>query len=152
MQRLTKRIRHTETVVYVGEHKVYDTGDIPVEMNFAGVRDVLQRLAAYEDTRLIPEEINKLDSQRKAMAALADSYKAEILCWIPAEVELPGQEEVGKYYAQYGEHPQYIVMIAHAVKPTILAFDGEGFYDPADNEIYKVTHWMPLPAAPTEGT
>lgn len=37
-----------------------------------------RRLAAYEDTGLTMEEINKLDTQRKAMAALADSYKAEI--------------------------------------------------------------------------
>ena len=68
--------------------------------------------------------------------------------WIPVAEELPAQEEVGKYYAQHGAHPQYIVMIAHAVKPTVVAFDGEGFYDPYDNEPYKVSHWMELPPAP----
>ena len=68
--------------------------------------------------------------------------------WIRAEEELPGQEEVGKYYAQYGEHPKYIVMIAGAVQSTVLAYDGEDFYDDNAGEIYKVTHWMPLPAAP----
>ncbi len=87
------------------------------------------RLKAYEDTGLMPEQVVGMQ-------------------WIPAHVELPGREEVERYYQQYGEHPQYLVMIANAVYATILSFDGEEWYDSYTTEPYKVTHWMPLPAAP----
>ena len=130
------------------------------------------RLYEYEETGLTPEDVAKLALSverinvprfyiQESGAAMHDEpvilFKGEeksgirplvYRWWIPADVELPGQEDVGKYYAQYGEHPQYIVMIAHAVKPTVLAFDGEDFYDPGTNEPYKVTHWMEWPPAP----
>lgn len=56
MERITKRAGAT-TVIYDGEHRQYDGGDIAAEMSTAGIRDALCRLAAYEDTGLTPEEI-----------------------------------------------------------------------------------------------
>lgn len=131
------------------------------------------RLYEYEETGLTPEEIVKMQRiiacSEMPRLIIPESkpvshYGAPVVFyggkedvkirplvyrwWIRTDEELPGQEKVGKYYAQYGEHPQYIVMIAHAVKPTILAFDGEDFYDPYTNELYKVTHWMELPPEP----
>ena len=56
MERLTKRINGV--VVYVGAKNPYSTGQIPCEVEPAGVREMMDRLAAYEDTRLTPEEID----------------------------------------------------------------------------------------------
>lgn len=65
--------------------------------------------------------------------------------WISVEDILPvGIEE---HYQQYGEYPEFNVMIAGGRIPTTLFFDGEGWFDTA-NEYYKVTHWLPLPPAP----
>lgn len=59
MERVTKRCG-PDTVVYIGESCQFDDGDIPAEIITAGVRDILRRLAAYEDTGLAPEEIAAL--------------------------------------------------------------------------------------------
>ena len=53
MERLTRRINGV--VVYVGAKNPYSTGQIPCEVEPAGVREMMDRLAAYEDTRLTPE-------------------------------------------------------------------------------------------------
>lgn len=56
MERLTRRINGV--VVYVGAKNPYSTGQIPCEVEPAGVREMMDRLAAYEDTELTPEEID----------------------------------------------------------------------------------------------
>lgn len=67
MERLTERVGENErTVVYVGEHKQYDGGDFPCEISDAAKREVLKRLAAYEDTGLTPDEVEGI----KALATL----------------------------------------------------------------------------------
>lgn len=53
MERLTKRINGV--VVYVGAKNPYSTGQIPCEVEPAGVREMMDRLAAYEDSKLTPE-------------------------------------------------------------------------------------------------
>lgn len=53
MERLTRRIEGV--VVYVGTKNPYSTGQIPCEADSAGVREMMYRLAAYEDTGLTPE-------------------------------------------------------------------------------------------------
>nr|DAI67762.1 MAG TPA: hypothetical protein [Caudoviricetes sp.] len=54
MGRLTKRAGGT--VVYAGRYKQYEGGDIPAEVSTQGVRELLVRLAEYEDTGLGPEQ------------------------------------------------------------------------------------------------
>ena len=54
MERLTKRAEGT--VVYAGGYKQYEGGDIPAEVSTQGVRELLVRLAEYEDTGLGPEQ------------------------------------------------------------------------------------------------
>lgn len=54
MGRLTKRAGGT--VVYAGGYKQYEGGDIPAEVSPQGVRELLVRLAEYEDTGLTPEQ------------------------------------------------------------------------------------------------
>ena len=56
MERLTKRINGV--VVYVGTMNPYMNGQIPCEVESAGVREMMYRLAAYEDTGLTPEKID----------------------------------------------------------------------------------------------
>lgn len=58
MERLTRRINGV--VVYVGAKNPYSTGQIPCEVEPAGVREMMDCLAAYEDTRLTPEEVSTL--------------------------------------------------------------------------------------------
>lgn len=53
MERLTKRINGV--VTYIGKENSYDTGQIAAEMNTAARREILERLAAYEDTGLSPQ-------------------------------------------------------------------------------------------------
>lgn len=74
--------------------------------------------------------------------------------WHPADVELPTDVELKEFCDSVGEWPMYLVMISGAEFPTTLYYDGNTWFDEAYNghvEIYRVTHWMPLPAAPKEG-
>ena len=57
MERLTRGINGV--VVYIGVKNSYSTGQIPCEVEPAGVREMMDRLAAYEDTERTPEEIDK---------------------------------------------------------------------------------------------
>lgn len=53
-ERLTKRINGV--VVYVGTNNPYTTGQIPCEVEPAGVREMMERLAEFEDTTLSPQD------------------------------------------------------------------------------------------------
>ena len=53
MERLTKRCNGV--VTYIGKENSYDTGKIAAEMNTAACREILERLAAYEDAGLSPQ-------------------------------------------------------------------------------------------------
>ena len=61
MERLTKRI---DQHVYYTRGKYTET--LPAEMDTADTRKALERLAAYEDAGLEPEEITRLKSERDA--------------------------------------------------------------------------------------
>lgn len=54
MERLTKLINGV--IVYVGTDNPYPTGQIPCEVSPQGVREIMEHLAAYEETRLTPEQ------------------------------------------------------------------------------------------------
>ena len=103
-------------------------------------RDRLHRLAAYEDTGFTPEEVQQMR-------------------WIPVEERLPEEEGV------------YIVCVDGEVKwDAYCMFEGVErwlCYDGRLNALYidpysskpkreppypRVTHWMPLPKLPKEGT
>lgn len=81
MERLTKTFDGLcvgdNTVAYIGQHKQYDA-DIPIEMSTAAVREVLKKLAAYEDTGLTPEEV---------AAAMKDGTYAQFQEWNRAHYE-----------------------------------------------------------------
>lgn len=58
MERLTRRINGV--VVYVGAKNPYSTGQIPCEVEPAGVREMMDCLAAYEDTGFEPREVSAI--------------------------------------------------------------------------------------------
>ena len=72
MERLTRRIKGV--VVYVGTKNPYSTGQIPCEVDSAGVREMMYRLAAYEDTWLEPESVEaiKLSMMGKAISEIVE--------------------------------------------------------------------------------
>lgn len=57
MERLTERTR--STVLYMGRHTKLPGIDCAGTMKVAAVREVMERLAAYEDTGMTPEEITR---------------------------------------------------------------------------------------------
>lgn len=72
MERLTRRINGV--VTYVGTKNPYSTGQIPCEVDSAGVREMMYRLAAYEDTGLYPESVEaiKLSMMGKAISEITE--------------------------------------------------------------------------------
>lgn len=57
MKRLTKRCNGV--VTYIGASNEYETGQIACEVGSQGVRELMERVAAYEDTGCEPEQIVK---------------------------------------------------------------------------------------------
>lgn len=72
MERLTRRI--AGVVVYAGTKNPYSTGQIPCEVDSAGIREMMYRLAAYEDTGLTPESVEalKLSMMGKAISEITE--------------------------------------------------------------------------------
>lgn len=81
IERVTKVIQ-ANTVLYVGKHKRYDTGDTTGEINAAGIRDLLHRLADYEDTGLTPAQIaaQNYSEQPLTMAELRKMDGQAVYC------------------------------------------------------------------------
>ena len=74
MERLTRRINGV--VVYVGAKNPYSTGQIPCEDEPAGVREMMDRLAAYEDTGLTPGEIKSMQEEHFSGLEMAKLHSA----------------------------------------------------------------------------
>ena len=75
MKRLTKWRKGI--VVYVGNFDVYGDGQLPAEVNQQGVRQLLLRLAAYEDTGLEPLKVNDMKAaHRNALSTSSELRKA----------------------------------------------------------------------------
>lgn len=92
-------------------------------------QEVIDRLAAYEDTGLTPEEVQQMR-------------------WIPVEERLPKPELKDQ------QRGFYLVTLSNGVVKELMyefrhydnmMFD-VGWHDTA----FPVTHWMPLPKAPKE--
>ena len=92
-------------------------------------QEIIDRLAAYEDTGLTPEEV-------------------QAMRWIPVEERLPKPEFKDQ------QRGFYLVTLSNGVVKELIyefrhydnmMFD-VGWHDTA----FPVTHWMPLPKAPKE--
>ena len=130
MERFTKKVDGVWTALCN-----YGNSPCPVV-----TQEIIDRLAAYEDTGLTPAEV-------------------QVMRWIPVEERLPEEEGV------------YIVCVDGEVKwDAYCMFEGVErwlCYDGRLNALYidpysskpkreppypRVTHWMPLPKLPKEGT
>ena len=65
MKRLTKTVNGV--VTYIGTGNEFDTGMLPAELSSGQIRAVMNRLAAYEDTGLEPEEIIELKARMEGL-------------------------------------------------------------------------------------
>lgn len=88
------------------------------------------RLAAYEDTGLTPAEV-------------------QVMRWIPVEERLPGDSD-GAVLLTNGK------TVISGYRNQLFGLDGQhGIFVPAIKKgggYMQVTHWMPLPKLPKEGT
>ena len=118
MERLTKKVHGVWTALCR-----YEKSPFPIV-----TQEIIDRLAAYEDTGLAPEEVQKMR-------------------WIPVEERLPEQENTQVLMTDGECH--YISSRNNMVR----FLDCEGIFIPGKAGAgVKVTHWMPLPATPKEET
>ena len=74
MERLTKRINGVTT--YIGKENSCDTGQIPAELNVVARREILERLADYEDTGVTPETVLW---DEKMLHIMAEEYYQNVM-------------------------------------------------------------------------
>ena len=97
--------------------------------------ELREKLKAYEDTGLTPEEI--MDGKL-------------LTGWIPVEERLPKE-----WQNENGEPIEFNVMLPNAKEVTTLCFNGSQWFefDWSNMRIsgyFTITHWMPLPQPPKE--
>lgn len=103
MERLTKR--RNGVVTYIGKENSYDTGQIAAELNAAARREILERLADYEDQGLTPEKVlpkDKADEIALKCMRLAD---LESLCSYTRLRELAEADKDGRLVVLPEEEP-----------------------------------------------
>ena len=120
MERFTKKVDGVWTALCN-----YGSSPYPVV-----TQEIIDRLAAYEDTGLAPEEVQQMR-------------------WIPVEERLP-EESDGMVLFTNGK------AVTSGYRNHMFRMSGEeGIYAPAIRKgggYMRVTHWMPLPEPPKEGT
>ncbi len=104
MERLTDQVNGV--TVYRGTGNKYDTGMIPAELESGQVRIVMEKLFAYEDTGLTPEEIIGLCSMDRR------ARMAEILRSEEKQEEEKSREKILKdAVLTWGRNAQSLMMI-----------------------------------------
>ena len=130
MERLTKKVDGVWTALCR-----YEKSPFPIV-----TQEIIDRLAAYEDTGLTPEEIQQMR-------------------WIPVEERLP--EEEGAYIVCVDGEVKWDAYRMFEGVERWLCYDGRLnalYIDPYSSKpkreppYPRVTHWMPLPKLPKEGT
>lgn len=117
MERLTRKINGV--VVYVGAKNPYSTGQIPCEVEPAGVREMMDRLAAYEDS---------------------------VVHWVFTDEKFPpeGQDVLCWYeYFRFGEYNRMYQTFGIGYQ-----FNGNWGGEVVQGQKAKVLAWMPLPKPP----
>lgn len=108
--------------------------------------ELVQRLAAYENTGVIPEELKIIEEEYSKMAKELSMLRQQNQ-WIPVSVELP-DVPIG---TEDEECPEFNVMIKDARRPTTLRYAPDGAWFDDSGEVYEVVAWMPLPEPYKEG-
>lgn len=115
MKRLTKKVDGVWTALCK-----YGNSPFPIV-----TQEIIDRLAAYEDTGLTPEEVQQMQ-------------------WIPVKERMP--DAAGEYLVVY--RPCHWDSVSEKICVGIDSFRGKAAW--AKKKYQRVTHWMPLPAAPKE--
>ncbi len=136
MERLTA-IRNGVTV-YIGPGCEYDTGIISAELRSEHIRNILTRLAAYEDINLTPEEIIGLCSMDKR------AKMAELLRWEENEPLTPEQ------LREMGGEPYWHVGLQDDSPPPHWAILDPHFAKHVDDYGYG-ERWLAYRRKPEEG-
>lgn len=96
--------------------------------------NLVQRLAAYEDTGLEPQEVQALaDASRRLNGAAAG--------WISVQDKLP---PLGQTVIVYREYTWGEVKVEQGCR------DLNGWWRMYGTRTKRITHWMPLPQPPKE--
>ena len=127
MERLTKKVDGVWTALCK-----YGNSPYPVV-----TQEIIDRLAAYEDTGLAPEEVKQMR-------------------WIPVEERLPEPNTGDGYWvAKKGPRGNTMMKLAqysdYGMAMSIDAVTDITWRDWDFTKITDVTHWLPLPKAPKEG-
>lgn len=133
MDRLTQRIDgcdELDNIAFINSDDpegLYNIKDIVEDFDDERLYKIADRLAAYEDTGLMPNEIPH---------------------WIPVSERLPK-----KWHNESGEPIEFNVMLPKAKEATTLCFNGSQWFEfdwkyMRITGYYSVTHWMPLPQPP----
>ena len=120
MERFTKKVDGVWTALCK-----YGSSPYPVV-----TQEIIDRLAAYEDTGLTPEEVQQMR-------------------WIPVEERLPGDSDGAVLLTN-----EKTVITGY--RNQLFGLDGQhGIFAPAIKKgggYMQVTHWMPLPKPPKEAS
>ena len=106
------------------------------DLRNCGHNTCMNRLAAYEDTGLDPEQIRELDKLYAELCKELAKYR-----WISVTERLP-QVEDG---ITDEECPEFIVVIKDATVSTTLKYSPDGTWFDDNGYVYCVVAWMPLP-------
>lgn len=96
--------------------------------------DLVQRLAAYEDTGLEPQEI-------RALAGASGRPNGAATGWISVQDKLP---PLGQTVIVYREYAGGEVKVEQGCR------DLDGWWRVYGTRTKRITHWMPLPQPPQE--
>lgn len=161
MKRLTARRIDNGLAYLVGVRPNEQEVDSPYPNTLRCILDCFQRLAEYEDTGLMPEEINQHhDNWIPVTERLPESGKHVLLC-----CEIPRSMNRNRYVCD-GYYAKAKSIACNLYDECALEYDEEqdeyflqeGFYEVIKNwDDFSsitiedtVTHWMPLPQSPKE--
>lgn len=102
--------------------------------------ELVQRLAAYEDTGITSDQLKIINEEYSRMSHELAMFRQQNR-WTPVSLALP-DVQIGM---EDGECPEFNVMIKDACRATTLRYAPDGAWFDDSGEVYEVVAWMPLP-------
>ena len=115
-------------------------------------QELVNTLAAYENTKLTPEQIIEMDKMYTELAKEVMQLRKKFNNdrWIPVEKRLPDVTEG----TEDPDCPEFNVMIKGVSRSTTLKYSWDGTWFDDNGYLYDVIAWQPLPEPyrPERGT
>lgn len=102
--------------------------------------ELIQHLAAYEDTGITPDQLKIINEEYSRMSHELAMFRQQNQ-WTPVSLALP-DVPIG---TEDDECPEFNVMIKDACHATTLRYAPDGAWFDDSGEVYEVVAWMPLP-------